>query len=315
MFRISRKYLLGLMLGTAVLPMASCTVSNVKTAEAQQSGDRSRVITTSADDSLAHKYLRTASKLLGRSTPIGERVMLIGRMMKNTPYVASTLEVDSVNENLVMNLRGLDCVTFYENALAMARVVRMHPKPTVEQYREELKKLRYRGGKIDGYASRLHYSIDYFHDNVEKGVLRNVTQEVGGSLTKKDTRTIDFMSKHRSTYKQLRTNDEEYANIVKHEQEMNARGGFMYIPKESIAAIEKNIQPGDIIGIVTSINGLDCSHTGIAEVVEGTIHFTHASSALGKVVMSEGTLSEYLAPNSKQIGIVVMRPVEVPSGF
>jgi hypothetical protein len=306
MFRITRKYLLCLMMGASMLPAASCT-ANGKAGQ-EKAGES----VAASDESIFKEKMAIAVRDGYVGLPIGDRVVALGKLLLGIPYVGGTLEVDSLNESLVTNLRGLDCVTFYENALAMARTLKASNPPGFQSYRSYLAQLRYRGGYLDGFSSRLHYSSDYFFDNVQKGTMLNVTQEVGGALAKRDNRRIDFMSTHPNAYKQIKASAEQLEKIKMLEEDMHLRGGFFYIPKSSVAKIEKNIQNGDIIGITTSIKGLDMSHTGIAvRGDDGVLRFMHASSALNKVVISEGSLSEYLAANGKQTGIVVMRPLDV----
>lgn len=67
-----------------------------------------------------------------------------------------------------MNLTGLDCVTFFENVLDMARIFRQG-KYEFDDLLAAVTHTRYRGGKLDGYLSRLHYTADWIHDNVAKG--------------------------------------------------------------------------------------------------------------------------------------------------
>lgn len=252
----------------------------------------------------------------------GPRVAFCGELFLGTPYVAGTLDHDSVQEDLVIDLHGFDCVTFYENSLALASTMyQAHansfdgshfgtPLPDEHAYEAALTNLRFRGGVRDGFHSRLNYTIDYFYDNDKRGNLLNMTSKVGGSYVKKDDRTIDFMTRHRSDYKQIAHNDEEFAAMQKVEHDIHARGPFSYIPKEDISKIEKNIHSGDILGITTNIEGLDCSHTGIAiRLEDGRIHFMHASSLVGKVIISDEPLAEYLTHSSHQTGIIVMRPV------
>jgi hypothetical protein len=307
MFRITRKYLLRLMLGVALLPVTSCTAHPTKEEKTTEAA-----VKVTQDEAIFKEKMAIAAQSDYVKLPIGERVVAMGKTLLGIPYVGGTLEVDSLNESLVTNLRGLDCVTFYENSLAMARTIKLSNPPGFQAYRSQLALLRYRGGDLDGFASRLHYTSDYFFDSEKKGLMRNVTREIAGSVAVHDTRTISFMSTHRSAYKQLKASDEQFAQIKAWEDTINARGGYYYIPKGSVAQVEKGIQNGDILGIVTSINGLDFSHTGIAvKGDDGRIHFMHASSALGKVVISDLPLSDYLASNGKQIGVVVMRPIEV----
>jgi hypothetical protein len=264
------------------------------------------------DDSIFAARIHTAKMLKYDTLPIGERVVAMGKLFLGTPYVAGTLDVDSPHENLVVNLRGFDCVTFYENMLALARVIRSYHNPTRHNFEDELTFLRYRNGKRYGFHSRLHYTIDYFYNNQQKGVLKIVTREVGSQYARYDDRAIDFMTTHRGSYRQLARNDAEYAAMLEIESDIHARKAFYYIPKQYVADIEKNIQTGDILGITTNVPGLDCSHTGIAvRMPDGRIHFMHASSLMGQVIISPEPLADYLTHSTHQTGIIVNRPLEV----
>jgi hypothetical protein len=263
------------------------------------------------DDSIFAARMAEARAKHLEALPIGERIVAVGQLFLGTPYVAGTLDTSNRGEHLIVNLRGFDCVTFYENTLALARILREYPKPSVKDFEKELTFLRYRNGKLAGYHSRLHYSIDYFYNNEKKGVLRVVTREVGGQYATYDDRAINFMTTHRSSYKQLVNDPAEYAAMLEIESDIHARKAFYYIPKAHVADVEQKIESGDILGITTNVPGLDCSHTGIAvRLSDGRIHFMHASSLKGKVIISEEPLAEYLTNSSHQTGIIVNRPLE-----
>jgi Protein of unknown function (DUF1460) len=274
---------------------------------------------TLSDDSIFVAKIKQAKAERIDTLPIGERVAAMGKLFLGTPYVAHTLDSDATKEQVVVDLRGFDCVTFYENMLAFARIIKKYPSPTMENLREELRLLRYRDGKIDGFHSRLNYTIDYFRNNEKKDVLANVTDGIGTWpkgvwYLNHDIRTINFMTSHRSSYKQLAKSDVEYKAMLEVEKNINAWRGFDYIPKEDIAKMESNIGAGNIIGITTNIAGLDCSHTGIAiRMPDGRIYFMHASSLMGKVIISDDPLADYLTHSSHQTGIIVARPQDVTS--
>jgi len=59
------------------------------------------------------------------------------------------------------------------------------------------------------------------------------------------------------------------------EDGMNARTMY-YIPKKDVNNISTKIIDGDIIGITSTVDGLDCNHTGIAIHKNGELHFLHA---------------------------------------
>ena len=261
------------------------------------------------DDSIFAAKIKQAKAEKIDTLPIGERVAAMGKLFLGTPYVAHTLDSDATKEQLVVDLRGFDCVTFYENALALARLIKEYPNPTVGNLRGELRYLRYRDADINGFHSRLNYTIDYFYADEKKfDVLRDVTRKIGGEFVKFDDREINFMTTHRSLYKQL-ASDVEYNAMLQIEKDIHARKDFYYIPKADVAAVESKIETGDILGITTNIDGLDCSHTGIAiRMHDGKIHFMHASNLMGKVIISNEPLSGYLTHSTHQTGVIIARP-------
>ncbi len=256
------------------------------------------------DEILCKKKFELAVSKNWQMLPINEIIVNVGKTFLGTPYKENVLEA-SGEEHLVVNMRGLDCVTFYENALVMARCIKKN-KMTFDDYRKELQFIRYRGGIINGYPSRLHYTSDYLYDNEQKGVWKLVTKELGGiPFVKK----LDFMSTHPESYRQIRESATVLKQIEEIEKEL-AKRTMYYIPKNHVAGISKKILDGDILGITTSIEGIDTSHTGIAIRQDGILHLMHAPLAGKEVQISEKSLSDYLAYNKRQTGIMVARPLE-----
>ncbi len=236
--------------------------------------------------------------------PIGNVVAAIGKTFINTPYKANTLETGS-EETLIINLEGVDCVTLYEYSLAFARCIKKN-KLTYTAFEKEVEFLRYRDGLLNGYASRLHYTSDYFYNNEEKGVLKNITHSLGGILYKK---RIHFMTTHREKYLRL-VNDETFNKMKNIEEQLSTRS-LCHIPKEKIQSIENKIHDGDIIGITTTIDGLDCKHTAIAVRVDKELRMLHAPRPGSHVQITEQPLWQYLSNNKTNAGIMVARPLEV----
>ena len=240
-----------------------------------------------------------------KDKPIGDAIVEIGKSFLGTEYTAGTLEINSPNESLVVNLREFDCVTFVENCLTFARCLKKG-KTTFDDYKNELEYIRYRDGKIDGYASRLHYFCDWIYDNENKGIVKNISSELGVEYSK----TIDFMSTHTKSYKQLSDKD-TLESIKSVENSINSRYHY-YIPKKNIAKIHDQLQNGDIIATTTSINGLDVTHTGyVYKGDDGGTYFLHASSKSKEVIISKNSLADYVAEDSKKTGIMVARPVGI----
>jgi Protein of unknown function (DUF1460) len=236
--------------------------------------------------------------------PINEVIIEIAKSFLGVEYAADTLEAPG-KEQLLINLQTLDCVTFYENSLVLARCIKKNTM-TFEDYKNELQFVRYRGGIIDKYPSRLHYTSDYFFDNEKKCVLKNVTKEIGGVPYKKK---VNFMSTHADSYLQLRENLEFVKMIAAQEAEINKRTMY-YIPKSNLKKAASHINDGDILGITTTIEGLDCTHTGIAIWQNKKLHMIHAPRPGSKVQITEAPLWEYLIKIKKDAGIMVARALE-----
>ncbi|HET9137161.1 MAG TPA: N-acetylmuramoyl-L-alanine amidase-like domain-containing protein [Candidatus Kapabacteria bacterium] len=267
-----------------------------------------------ATDSSFHTVLQTIKKQHLDALPIGERTAAIGKLFLGKPYIDKSLEVGTDVNDVVCNLQGFDCVTLFENSWALSRLAKVATENKLVDLGIELRKTRYRNGMPVGFQSRLHYTSDYFYQNTKNQLLKEMTGEIGGDYAELETKKIDFMSAHRMSYKQLREDSAMVDSIKVMEARINARGGYYYIRKENVADIESGIQTGDLIGITTSVPGIDCSHTGIAvREKDGRIHFLHASSAAHKVIVTDVPLADYLATNNRQTGIMIYRPLEQPS--
>ncbi|WP_439557511.1 N-acetylmuramoyl-L-alanine amidase-like domain-containing protein, partial [Dyadobacter sp.] len=134
---------------------------------------------------------------LPESRDIGTQVLRISESFLGTPYVAGTLE-GNPTEKLVCKFDGLDCTTLVESVIALA--VAKSENASFEAYKNELTKLRYRDGDIDGYPSRLHYILDWMYENEKRGRLVNITEKVGGVPFKKE---INFMTNHANLYQAM----------------------------------------------------------------------------------------------------------------
>ncbi|HHV87238.1 MAG TPA: DUF1460 domain-containing protein [Petrimonas sp.] len=217
------------------------------------------------------------------------------------PYVAGTLDKNDT-ERLVINLREFDCVTFVETVIALANTAASDDL-SFGNFASNLKQIRYRDGVIDGYDSRLHYISDWADNNVKKKILSAISRQLGGVI---ETKTIDFMTSHRSAYNALKTDDAMLERIRNIEDEINARKGFYYLPKEKITSKAAEIPHMAMIAFTTSVKGLDTTHTGFAYKKNGKLTFIHASSAKNKVVIDEKTLSDYCKVQKSCTGIMVM---------
>ncbi|RNC92175.1 MAG: DUF1460 domain-containing protein [Allomuricauda sp.] len=230
----------------------------------------------------------------------GDTLVSIGNSFLGTPYVEKTLEIGQ-EENLVINLRGLDCTTFVENVLAFSFLLRSKTT-TFETFGNQIKTVRYRDGLLNGYPSRLHYFTDWIRNNNEKGLVNDITADLGGVIVEK---SVNFMGTHRELYPFL-TDEDNFNAMLAVEKEL-ANQPLCILPQDKIETVETKLQNGDIIALATSIGGLDVTHTGFVLKVKGRAHLLHASSA-GAVTITEEPLVDYLRKIKHNTGIIVARP-------
>jgi len=236
---------------------------------------------------------------------VGALMQALGPHFRGRPYLEGTLDTGAT-ETLVVRLDGFDCVTFVETTLAMARGVRAGDT-TYAGFARRLAEQRYRDGTMQGYCSRLHYFTEWLADNEDRGLVARLDDRLGG---RRLTDTLDFMSTHRSSYDRFATNDSLYACVQQMETDLQARQHdrpVRYVPQDSIRAVYDQLQAGDIVATVTSIEGLDVAHTGLVYAHEdGGRGLLHASLSDGVVVSPD--LQRYVQTIDHQIGIVVARP-------
>ncbi|WP_109435429.1 N-acetylmuramoyl-L-alanine amidase-like domain-containing protein [Aquimarina sp. AU119] len=229
-----------------------------------------------------------------------ETIIFVGKTFLGTPYVAKTLEI-GIEETLVINLQGLDCTTYIENVLVFSLMLK-NDKSDFDTFTSYLEKIRYKNGVLNGYPSRLHYFSEWITNNEEKGIIKNISGDIGGIEMEKD---INFMSTHRDLYPFLKE-DQNFKGIQQSEKEIG-QSTLCFLPKDKIKENEHLIKSGDIIALTTAITGLDVTHTGIAiREKDGRIHLLHASSK-GQVEISKLPLVDYLQGIRKNTGIIVNR--------
>ena len=246
-----------------------------------------------------------------KALPIGERTAAVGQALVGTRYKHFTLEIDNRVESASVNFQGMDCWTFFEIALGFARMLN-EPESnwTPERLLHYVEMDRYRGGECTGeYLSRLHYLEDWLYDNDRRGLVEDMTRQLGGQSVPHSAREMSAGWRH---YRYLAANRSLLGPLARMEANISSRPLYE-IPKSKVAGIEPKLRSGDVIGIISRDRSgvYSTAHVGLAlRKSDGVLHFMHASSPsnYGRVIVDD-ELSKYLYRYRSDSGILVARPL------
>lgn len=224
------------------------------------------------------------------------------RQLLGTPYVAHTLEGDQ--EMLTINIHELDCLTFIETLYSLTRAT-LNRRYSWRDFAANIENIRYRGGEMGDYSSRIHYISEWIIDNHIRGNLVEITPD----LPHVDymIKNIDYMTHHTDSYRQLKNDSVMVEKIRRYELR---RHRFPYVKRSWLndKAVKAALRSGDFVSLVTKTEGLDVSHNGIIIVDDkGDPYLLDASMSGGKVMLEGKPLFKYLERSKTNIGIRVFR--------
>jgi hypothetical protein len=176
-------------------------------------------------------------------------------------------------EVFTASLDGLDCVTYIETVLALARA------SGANDFVEWLRKIRYDRGRVD-WKRRHHYMTQWIRNNQRRGIVRSISVPALPIRSKK--RILDMVPGLGAQQARIR-----------------------YVPKRAVRGLEPHLKSGDLIFFVSTRARLDVFHAGIIVREGKATRMRHASRSRGSVV--EQALSEFLKEN-RMAGVMVVRP-------
>ncbi|MDR2414195.1 MAG: DUF1460 domain-containing protein [Odoribacteraceae bacterium] len=251
------------------------------------------------DRVILERYLEHARARRIDTLPLHRRVVETALFFLGTPYRAGTLD-ENETEQLVVNLREMDCVTFVDNVLALALLP--SSADPVDRFLDNLRRVRYRDGKIIDLASRLHYSTDWLFEMQRQGILKEIARQENIPFTNK----VNHLARHHpAAAKDAALRD----RLLAIEKQINARTK-QHLPKDRVQPNAGQLRDGDVILITTTREGLDAAHLGFALERDNTIYLLHASSDARAVVITTVPLGDYLARVRAHAGIITGRIIE-----
>lgn len=217
---------------------------------------------------------------------IGNRIDFLSGMFLGTSYKpASLIGSADRTERFVVNLKGVDCMTFVEYVEAMRL------SDSSSEFIKNLKKVRYKHGKA-AFKNRNHFFTDW----IGSGFVEDATLKTGGKMAIKV---------------QKRLNSKDAAADTAHKNKVCIIQGIpvinrdiIYLPVKYVdSSILNKLKTGDYAGMYSQEAGLDVSHVGIIIKKKGQVYLRHASATAGKVIDED--FKGYIA---KTEGLIVFRP-------
>ena len=257
------------------------------------------------------KIVKKATDENWKALAIGDRIIKFARELHGKPYKSFTLEIDNKIESPSVNFDGVDCWTFFEMSLGLARMIGYERSEyTPSDLLREIEFTRYRAGYCGGnYLERIHYLAEWYFENDARGTIDHITDSFGNSK-KISGRKVQEMTVLWKSYRYLKNNPELRTPMKKWENYV-ANMPVSYVPKDKVAAVEPKLKDGDVIGIATVHDGGFCSHVGLAvRTNDGVMRLMHASTNYKKVVIDK-SISGYLNSFKSHAGIIIGRPLEV----
>jgi hypothetical protein len=225
---------------------------------------------------------RIIRKASGIADP-GQRIALISEHFLNTPYQESTLiGSDHREEELVIDLSGLDCFTFidYVEAMRLSR--------SFSDFQDRLKQGRYRGGLIS-YRTRNHFFTDWAA--YRSAFVRDTTEETGRGRAKNLQKTLN--------------RKDDGAFFLNGVEPVDRT--ITYIPTDELdESMLQRLRTGDYAGIYADSAGLDVSHVGIVIRAGVSLFLRHASSSVDLRKIVDQDFMQYMKGKP---GLVMLRPL------
>jgi hypothetical protein len=285
-----------------ILVLAACTPRQSTQQEAHAATMTQMRFHCEGDTTMINELLAK-----GQQSGLNEANALIefyARQLLGTPYVAHTLEGDE--EMLTINIHELDCLTFIETLYALTKAT-LNKRLSWRDFAANIENVRYRGGEMGDYSTRIHYISEWIIDNNVRGNLVEVTPDLPHADYM--IKNIDYMTHHTASYRQLKDDTAMVEKIRKHELR-NHR--FPYLKRSWLndKAVKAALRSGDFVSLVTKAEGLDVSHNGIIIVDEkGDPYLLDASMSGGKVMLESKPLFKYLERSKTNIGVRFFRMI------
>ncbi|QPE17965.1 DUF1460 domain-containing protein [Providencia rettgeri] len=242
---------------------------------------RAEVILVSGSYKVLDEIFNEQAAMQSHNASQADKIDALTQHFLTTPYNKQTLNMSPLSaEELVINLKEMDCMTFIEYTEAFKR------SKNYEQFVLNLINIRYISQNIT-FKHRRHFFSDWAQE--PEAIVVDITNEISSHAVKVNKR-LNF-----------KNHNQMYISGLPVKNRL-----ITYIPTEYVDDdLVLRLNAGDYIGIYSKDNGLDVSHVGVVIRRGNKTIFRNASSLRGNLQVIDIELSDYLKGKS---GIVVFRP-------
>lgn len=235
--------------------------------------------------------------------PLRDRLVSLSAHFLGARYVVSPLgEGEGFDPDPLFRSDAADCLTFVEQSLALAK------SKTPDEVLSHLNRLRYSEAGV-GYASRLHLmEAQWIPTQVARGLLRDITREVGGEATVRTDKTLTAKSWASGSSRAL---------ALPAERQVQGRFAFDVLPLAEVESRMSSIPEGALLMVVREERELKATrmtHLGIVLHRSGRVWLRHAArNGYGRVVDED--LKTFLTRNGRYgrwpvVGVSLYAPIE-----
>ncbi len=234
--------------------------------------------------------------------PYGDLVARVARVQLGKPYQLPPER--SGPELLRVDLTHFECLSLVESSLAVARCTWLGSQDQA-CFLREVEASRYREGRLDGYASRLHYFSDWLGDNFRRSRVSLLTAALGGEAR---SYRFDYISTHPGRYPALAEPGVRETMVT---QEARISGEpLVILAREAVRGVQHQLAAGDLVAVVSDrLPGLGVGHVGFVDKsLPGPPRLLHASSHHRRVIITPYAVGSYFTNRPDRQGAMLARP-------
>lgn len=191
---------------------------------------------------------------------------------------------------LRLNMEEFTPLNFINTTLALAETA-SGTNPSEQEFENTLVKLSCRKGENSGFPSIMWHSSDWIIDNLYRGNISELTENVDGARSK--TKSLDFMSRNPENFAAMK--DSLTADKIKMIEFGFRNHRIPILPKSHISKkdVTEDLRNGDIIVMIANQDGEDIYRIGIVKIEADGAHLIYVDPEQGKVVKSPDVLKRY----------------------